>query len=323
MAFTRDYLQATTQKHIVPRLADGVFIGCPFAWYLRENHSVKLAGGEAIVQPILYREGTAEWWDRVDVADLSVIEPEQSAKFDWKWLRVLMVIPDTDVWKNSGPDGKINLLAAREQHAELTLIENLSDGLMGTNASNSKQIDGLQDLYAASGTSYGDLLDTDFDDYGGRWLSQIISPVVGGTLTPTELRRMRGAATFGSRTRPNLALCNQSVFNKIWALAENDQRFSTERTASIGFEEIRFEGMPIVVDNHVAGSGYGNADNHIYMLNMDHIQFYVHQDVAFMTRVYEPTPAQNVYVAGIYLGCNLTTDNRRCHSVIKTINPSL
>lgn len=322
MAFNRTYLESVTQKHIVPKMADAVFKGCPFAYFLRENHTIKLAGGRNIVQPLLIKEAGFQSYDGVDVADLEVIDPEQSAQFDWKWHRVMISIPETDLDKNGGEDGVINILETRKAWAELTLIENLSDQLYGTNASNTKAIDGLQNLYGASGTSYGDLLDTDVDNFDGSWLSSIITPLTTGTVDEEEMRRMRGDVTQGA-SKPNFGTCNFPVYNKIWTLPQNGQRFGMEQVADIGFDHVVFEKMPIVPDRHAPGSGYGTADNWLMFLNLDWIQFFVHQNKAFATRVYEPLPQQQVYIAGIFLGCNLATNNRRLHSVLKTINPSL
>lgn len=321
MAFNRTYLESTTNKHIVPRLADAVFKGCPFAYYLRENHTIKLAGGRNIVLPLVLKEGNFDWWDRLDNATTDVIEPENAAQFDWKWARTMIYIPEVDIWKNGGEDGIINIMESRKQHGQLTIIENLSDGLTGTNASASKQLDGLQNLFGASGTAYGDLTDTDFAS-PASWLTTNPTLLTANTLTPGELRRFRGAVTQGA-SKPNLALCNQSVYDCIWRMAQDDQRFGTASSADIGFDVVTFEGMKIIADSHVAGTGYGTADNALYMLNMDHVQFFVHQDVAFVSRVFEPMPMQNVWSAGIYLGCNLTTDNRRMHVYNAVINPSL
>lgn len=323
MAFNRTYLESTTQKHIVPRLADAVFKGCPLAYFLRENHTIKLAGGRNIVLPLVIKEANAQWWDGVDVADLEVVEPEQSAQFDWKWLRVMVTIPEVDIWKNGGEDGVVNILESRKEWAELTLIENLSDGLYGTNSSNSKQLDGLQNMFGATATSYGDLLDTDVDDYtGASWLATDVAPLTANTLDEEEMRRMRGTVTRGA-SKPNLGTCNFSVYNTIWRLAQNDQRFGQQALADIGFDHVVFEKMPIIPDEHAAGSGYGNTDNVLYFLNMDYVQFFCHEQVAFTTRVFDPIPQQNVYVMGVYLGCNLTTNNRRMHAFMNDVNPSL
>ena len=321
MAFNRTFLESVTQKHIVPRMADAVFKGCPLAYFLRENHTIKLAGGRNIVLPLILKEANAQWYDGVDVSDLEVIEPENSAQFDWKWLRVMFTIPETDLDKNGGEDGVINILEARKEWAELTLIENLSDGLYGTNSSNSKQIDGLQNLYGATGTAYGDLTDTDFTT-PASWLATDIAPLTANTLDEQEMRRMRGAVTKGA-SKPNFGTCNFPVYDKIWSLAQNDQRFGMEKVANIGFDNVVFEGMPIVPDEHAAGSGYSNTDNVLYFLNMDYVQFFVHSNKAFASRVYEPIPQQNVWIGGVFLGCNLTTNNRRLHSFMNDINPSL
>ena len=321
MAFNRTFLESVTQKHIVPKMADAVFKGCPLAYFLRENHTIKLAGGRNIVLPLILKEANAQWYDGVDVSDLEVIEPENSAQFDWKWLRVMFTIPETDLDKNGGEDGVINILEARKEWAELTLIENLSDGLYGTNSSNSKQIDGLQNLYGATGTAYGDLTDTDFTS-PASWLSTDIAPLTANTLDEQEMRRMRGSVTRGA-SKPNFGTCNFPVYDKIWSLAQNDQRFGMEKVANIGFDNVVFEGMPIVPDEHASGSGYSNTDNVLYFLNMDYVQFFVHSNKAFASRVYEPLPQQNVWIGGVFLGCNLTTSNRRMHVQMNDVNPSL
>jgi hypothetical protein len=320
MAWNRTYFESITQKHIVPRIADAVFKGCPLAYFLRENHSIKLAGGRNIVLPIIHKEFTQDWYDGVDVADLEVIEPEQSAQFNWHWLRVMFSIPETDIDKNGGGDGVINILEARKDVAELSLIEGLSDALYGTNTSDSQVMPGLQDMAAASGTEYGSITDTDLTS-PAAWLMDLLTPLTAGTLDEEEMRRMRGGVTRGA-SKPNLGTCNFPTYNTIWRLAQTDQRFGMEKVASIGFDHVVFEGMPIIPDEHASGTGYGTADSHLYFLNMDYVQLFIHENKAFASRVYDPLPQQNVYIGGIFLGASFTTNNRRMHAAYKTVNPS-
>ena len=321
MAFNRTSLESTTQKHIMPRLADATFKGCPAAYYFREHHAIKIAGGRNIVEPLILKEANGQWWDAVDVSDQEVVEPENSAQYDWKWLRVMVTIPEVDLWKNNGEDGIINILDSRREWAELTLIEYLSDGIFGTNSSNAKQMDGLQNLYGATGTAYGDLTDTDFAS-PASWLATEPAFLTANTLDEEELRRLRGGVTRGA-SKPNLGLCPFPVWNTIWRFPQNDQRWGQQKSADIGFSEVMFEGMPIIADEHAAGSGYGSTDNVLYFLNMDWVYLYIHEQVAFMSRVFDPQAVQNVYTMGVYLGCNLGTNNRRMHSFSDAINPSL
>jgi hypothetical protein len=321
VAFSRGNLESLTHKHIVPKLADATFKGSPFAYWIRENRQVKLGGGMNIVLPLVIKQGNSRWYDTGDVSDIEVLEPFNSAQANWFWLEVPGALYETDIDKNGGPDGVINILEATREWLQETMTEALSSMLYATNASTPKQSPGLQDLYGASGTSYLGLLDTDLSS-PASWLTSIVSPLVSGTLDEHEMRRMRGTVTRGA-SRPNFGLCNFPVYNKIWKLVQQDQRFGMEKIAKIGFDHVMFEDMPIMPDEHASGSGYGTADNWLMFLNMDHIQLYVHENKAFAVRVYDPLPQQQAWIMKILLGASFVTDNRRTHAVMKTINPSV
>jgi len=322
VAFNRTNLESLTQKHIVPRLADNTFKGCPFAYWLRENHAVKLAGGRNIVLPIIIKEGNFDWYDGVESADLEALEPFNSAQFDWKWSRVPFAIPETDIDKNGGEDGVVNLLKSTQEWAEMTMIENISDGLYGDNSSDSQQLDGLQDMFdPTTSVVYGDLTPTDFVS-PATWVVSEPALLTANTLDEEEMRRMRGGVTRGV-SKPNFGTCNFPVYNTIWRLAQNDQRFGMEKLARIGFDHVMFEDMPIMPDEHAAGTGYGSTDNVLYFINMDYVQFWIHENKAFATRVYDPPPQQEVWIGKILLGCALTTNQRRAHAFTNDINPSL
>lgn len=320
MAFSRGNLESLTNKHIVPKLADAVFKGSPFAYWIKENRQVKLAGGRNIVLPLTLKEGNYSWYNAGDVSTIEVLEPFNSAQADWHWLEIPGALWETDIDKNGGEDGVINLLDATREWLQETMTETLSDMLQGTNASNSKQSPGAQDLFAASGTAYLGLTDTDFTS-PASWLTSIVTPLVANTLDEHEMRRMRGNVTFGA-SRPNFGLCNFPVYNKIWKLVQADQRFGMEKIARIGFDHVMFEDMPIMPDTHAPGSGYGSTDNWLQFFNMDHVSLYVHENKAFSVRVYDPIPQQQAWMMKILLGCSFVTDNRRTHAVMKVINPS-
>ena len=320
MAFSRTSYESLTQKHIVPRLADATFKGDPFTYWIRENKRVSLAGGRNIVLPLIIKEGNARWYDNLDVSDLEVLEPFNSAQANWHWLEATAALPETEIDKNGGEDGVINLLDATRQWIEQQLIETLSDANFGTNSSNTKQMPGLQDMFGASATAYLDLLDTDLTS-PASWLTNILTPLTAGTINEEEMRRMRGSVTRGA-SRPNFGLTNFPEYNTIWTLAQNDQRFGMEKVAKIGFDHIMFEDMPIMPDEHSPGTGYATSDSWLMFINMDHIQFYVHENKAFATRVYDPIPAQQVWITKVLLGCSLVTDNRRMHVVEKVLNPT-
>lgn len=320
MAFTYNSLTALTHRYIAPRVTDNTFKGSPLAYWLKENGRLSLKGGRLIEFPIIKAQANNEWYSGMDPSAIEALELFTNASFNWKWGRVPFAIPEVDIDTNDGPDGAVSITDATEETASLTMIELISSGLLGTNTANSKQMDGLQDMGAASGTSYGGLLDTDFSG-NATWLMNIHTLLSVGALTHKDMRLMRGKATRG-QSRPNLGICNFPVYAKIADLAQTAQRFGMDPIAKLGFEHMMFEDMPIMPDEHSTGSGTGTADNWLYFLNTDYIKLVIHQNKAFTSRVYAPIFQQEVYLGKIFFGGNLITSQRRSHAVTKTINPS-
>ena len=67
----------------------------------------------------------------------------------------------------------------------------------------------------------------------------------------------------------------------------------------------------------------GAPSNSMYFLNTDYLKLVIHENKAFISRVYAPIPQQEVYIGKILVGLDQITTNRRMHAVIKTINPTL
>lgn len=321
MAFTYNTLQAITHNWIAPRVTDNGFKGAPFTYMMKQNGRVALRGGLTIQEPIIKAALNYDWYTTgTSAAALEVKNPFTKAEYNWKFLRVPFALDEVDILKNGGDNGVVDIVNATEQTASLTMTDALATALHGTNSSASAQVDGLQDLFAASGTAYAGLTDTDFTT-PFSWLTNIHSLLSAGALTTTDMRRMRGGATFG-QVMPNLGLCNFHTYGKIWALAQGVQRFGTEETAKLGFDYVNFENMPIMADAYAPGSGGGTADNWLEFLNTDYLRLVVHSELAFKAQTYAPIPQQEVYIGKIKVALNLTTNMRRAHAVTKTVNPN-
>lgn len=321
MAFTYDSLQAITKDYIAPRVTDNTFKGSPFCFWLKEQGRLSLRGGLKIQIPIIKAQLNNDWYSTgLTPASLEVKEPFTKAEFNWKFLRVPFALDEVDVLKNKG-ESVVDIVDATEQTASLTMTEALSTALFASNSSASAQLDGLQDMGAASGTAYGGLTDTDFVS-PATWIMSIYTLITNNTLTAMDMRRMRGGVTRG-RAKPNLGLTNFSVFSKIWNLAQTAQRFGMERIAKLGFDHMMFEDMPIMPDEHSPGGGGGSTNNWLFFLNTDYIKLVIHEEMAFKGHAYAPIPQQEVYIGKIKLACNLTTSNRRMHAVNKVIDPNL
>lgn len=320
MAFSTTTLETLTNKYIAPECVDNAFSGQPFAYWLRENGRLTLRGGRSITQPIVKDDLTAEMYDGLEPATLENVEVACPAEWDWKWGRIPFVIPETEIDKNGGDEGIVDIVETYTDVAKLTAVKLLGTNLHGTNASAPKNFDGLQNMAAASGTSYAQLLDTSFTS-PANWLMYIHTPLSANICAPMDMRVMRGQTTYGSAIA-NLGLCNFSMYAKIWSLAETDQRFGQEKMASIGFDHVMFEGMPIIADSNAPGSGLTQTDNWLYFLNTDYIKLVLHSSKAFVSKVYPPVADYEAYVAKIKFGGNLITTKRGAHAVCKTFDPA-
>jgi len=320
MSFSTTTLETITNKYIAPEVVDNAFAGQPFAFWLRENGRLTLRGGRSITQPILKDDLTAEMYDGLEPATLENIEIACPAEWDWKWGRIPFVIPETEIDKNGGDEGIVDIVETYTDAAKLTAVKLLGTNLFGTNASAPKNFDGLQNLFGASGTAYATLTDTSFTS-PANWLTYIHTPLSAAILSPMDMRVMRGAATYGSAV-PNLGLCNFAMYAKVWALAETHQRFGQEKAASLGFDHVLFEGMPIVPDANSPGTGLTQTDNWLMFLNTDYIKLVIHSNKAFVSKVYPPVADYEAYVGKIKFGGNLITTKRGAHAVGKAFDPA-
>lgn len=321
MAFSTSTLESLTHDHIVPEVVDNAFNGEPFAWYLREQGRVTIKGGRTIVQPIVKDDLTAEMYSTgLEPATLEAQEIVCTATWNWKWARVNFVIPEEEIDKNDGPDGVVDIVETYTEVAKLSAQKLLGTNLFGTNASDSKFFDGLQDLFAASGTAYAGLTDTSFTS-PANWLTYIHTPLSNNILSDADMRHMRGNATYGN-AKPNLGLCNFPNYGKIWAIATADQRFGQAKMADIGFEHVMFEGMPIIADDGASGTGLGANDNWLMFLCTDFLKLVFHANKVFVSKVYAPVADYEAYVAKIKFGGNLMTSKRGVHAVCKVFDPS-
>jgi hypothetical protein len=211
----------------------------------------------------------------------------------------------------------MNLLELKRMAAERTLEDNLGTGVQGDNSANGKDIDGLK-LVLSDTSTYAGIAVADM----ATWKAKIRTLVAAGTLTKFELQKLIGEPTIGA-DKPTVLVTRQSVFDKTWSLWEGQQRFEDGKMADAGFQSIRVNGVPMVVDTHVTGSDGGSQDNWVEALNERYLYLFTHSDVNFKV---VPIPAQrdqDVKMVRILWAGNLACSSRRMQGVIKTVDPNL
>ncbi len=262
MSLTYDDLDTAAHKKFLPKAIEQIFIGNAVWTKILAKGQVIFDSGLKIAQPVIYGKLPSGSFKGLDTFTTSYVQTQTFAEWDWKSYYVDVTIPEDDLAKVEGDEKIIGLMASKMETATMTAYDDFATMLFGDGTGNSsKDFDGL-----LNGVDNGTL----YANYGGIertanvwWKAQLDS--TGGAVTLDAINSMIGSCTIMQK-KPDLAFTTQTIYDKIWARIQPQQRFldSKSSLAQVGFSGINFNGhMEIIVDNHCP-SGY------IFMLNTDY-----------------------------------------------------
>lgn len=314
MALTVAQLDALTQKLIIPKVVDNIFKSNVLFFRLKER-GIQYRGGSQIQFPVVYAKNSAVGaFSKYDVLATSPNDQITAGVLDWKRYYVHLSISNHELDLNDGKTGIVDLLEALRQNAELSLLDKLGDDLYKTSPA-ANELDGFGKIMSATSVYAG------IDPADMATWKAVIDTTAISSLTLLDLQKGYGKVTIGS-DQPTIGVTNQAVFDKIWSLAQTNQRFFNSRLADAGFDSIGVNGKPVVVDQKVAGSGAGTADNHFYWLNERWLYLAIHSNRNFVTERIPVQPAQDVYMQRIVVMLNLVCSQRRQQMRFEAINPA-
>ena len=293
-----------------------MFASNPLLFRFREK-GIKYGGGRVFTQPLVYAKTDAVGsFEGAEILSTTINDNVTAAEFNYRQYYAHIGITGRDELLNSGKEGIHNLLEAKRQVAEWTLSDTMGTDLQGSN-STGKKIDGLGSILSTSST-YAGIAVADMAD----WAAKQRTLGVAGTLTLLEMQKAMGVATVGA-DKPTVIVTRQSVYDKIWSLVQPDQRFVDKKMADAGFQNIVFNGVPILVDSHVPGSDGGSADNYVEFLNEKYLWLGTHSGADWKVVPIPVQKDQDVKMVRILWAGNLLCSNRRMQGFISTVNPSL
>ncbi len=304
MALTWDQVSGITEKYFVKKLADSIFDSNPTTKKLKEDSLELVDGGTSIMQPLNYALNTAGGWYS-GAETLSNVDNDAitSAEYSWKQHYQSIIISRIDELKNSGDKAKINLVKEKVKIAEKTMVDNLGTGVFsaGTDA---KSIVGLRNIVGVANTIGGISQST-----YSWWQGQVDSTTT--TLTLSAMQTLFNLCSIDSEV-PNFGAATRTVYNLYYALLQPQQRFTDSKTASGGFQNILFNGMPLVADSHC-------PSGHLFLLNLKHLHFYVHKDENMRFENFQKPVDQNVKLAKIYWAGAFGSSNNRLQGKLSAL----
>lgn len=304
MALTYDQISAITERAFVKKLADNIFDSNPLLLRLKKKSFEMLDGGTSILQPLGYAQASSAGWysgaETLNTTDNDVIT---AAEYQWKQFYANITVSRIDELKNSGDRAILNFVKEKVKIAEKTLMDNLGTGVYNS-GSDAKAIVGLRSIVGTANTVGGISQTTN-----SWWAAQVDSSTT--TLTMSALQTQYNACSIDA-DKPSVMPCTRAIYNLYYALLQPQQRFVDSETAKAGFQNLLFNGTPVIADSHCPSS-------HIFLLNEDYLHFYIHKDENMRFEPFLKTLDQNIKSAKIYFAGAFGSSNNRLHGKLSAI----
>lgn len=241
-------LLATTLDNYRGKLVDNVFNKHVLSWVLMDKNRTRMEeGGEQIVEHLQTGENTdtTEYteWQSVPITPQGFIDV---AKYDWKQIMTSIAISGLEEFKNSGESRIINLLQSRIKNSEQSLQKMVNESLWGNIGTG---FDSVLDLVDEVTTVGG------INPATNAWWKSKVTDLTGDV--------SGDAGTFGKLQKTLTTLYNdasdgndvvdcligaQNVHEAYELGLTPNVRFTDKRSASLGFQNVAFKGVPFYWD---------------------------------------------------------------------------
>jgi hypothetical protein len=310
-----DHILTTTFERVRAVLADNLTTHSVVLAAIRMAGGVRIEpGGAFIRENLLYGSNpTVKSYQGLEVFDTAEAEGISAARFDWKQLGGTVVIPNIELFQNSGKAQIKSILQSRLEQLDITFRETVDDQLLADGTGNGgKDLGGL-DLLVEDGTAWGTGGNIDsstwtfwrnqFLDFDGTYTS--FSTAAQGSVEGMIALRVVRDLCRRKKDLPNLILSGATLKQAYEHYMEGTHvRIRHDsRLADLGFPNIEFDGIPWVYDASV-------ADDDLWMLNTNHLHFVIGEGHNFKVDPFQTPVDQDGRVAKMTLYANMTTSNR-------------
>lgn len=317
-------LITTTLRNRTKILKDNVTNNNAIFFKMKEMGSFEsVSGGRTLIEEMFYDENDSFlWYQGGETLNTSYNPTMTAAEFNWKQAAVAVTATGLEQRQNSGPEGVIKLVASRVKDAEFTMQNQLNAAMYGDGtASGGKVIGGLDLLVAKTPTNTVGGIDR--NTAAGAFYKNYSLAVVatfGAAFSAVNAKQVMTRAkinTTRNNEGPNLAVAGNTYYEGIMSAAQATQQIYETKLAEIGFENIVFCGVPVVLGGGVNFGGetlIGATE--MYMLNTKYLKLKYHKD-CFMDPLEERLSInQDAMIKYIALMGNMTLSNGKLQARI-------
>ena len=326
--YNLDEIFAVTTKYIDKNVEE---IFCNTTPLLKEIMKKKeyVDGGNRLTVALDFNPNQAIGYITGTAADLLNVNPQQNlipAELDWKFMYSNFSITLKDL--NATADSRHAIVSLVSQKAKNTLAsvrQFLASSFYGSAANNPNAFNGLADIFAASGTAYAGLLDTDLgvDAVGDKkWLPQFdtTSTVCDYQSIEPMLTKLKTKASIeGNASKLGYMVSKANILSSFKQKQQLQQRFLPAKDLEAGFDGVNVDGVIWYADEFCPAST-------LYLINADSIKFFHKygfegkdspQDVSGLRIPNQPIMVHQKFYTG-----NLFCVDRRLNGVFTALNPA-
>jgi len=249
---------ATTIQNGSRTIADNVIKNNALLARLNQRGNVKtISGGNVILEELSFAEnGNAGFYSGYDLLPVAAQDVISAAEFNIKQFAVPVVMSGLEMLQNSGKEAFIDLMEARLNVAESTMMNRLAQSVYSNGTgSGGKEITGLDAAVPSANTTgtYGGI------DRGtwSFWRSQKYD-FSDNTITPSAstiqapMNTLWASCTRGN-DRPDLIVLDTVFWGFYMASLQAIQRFTSPDTGNLGFPSLKFMDADVVLDGGIGG----------------------------------------------------------------------
>jgi hypothetical protein len=287
-------INAFVERELRTSIIDQRYGARPIIGILRSKKRIILeSGGSIISQPILAQiNETAITYSGADILPTDSQEEFTTYELPWKQAQASVTIIAIDKLRASGKRAQLSLVKNKVESAYMALYDKIGAQVFANGSGNGgKDWDGLG---ASVNNAAGQQMYLGIDRVANPWWqAQVFDP---GTLTALSTASMMTLwmQCKTDEERVQLISATKTGYASFWQLLTPQEIFVDSQIASLGFDNIAFQGCPLVDDS-------GQPANTMNFHNLDHERLVIHEKRDFEFEGFIKPTNQDVETGHIFV----------------------
>jgi hypothetical protein len=272
-------LTTTTIENRSKTIADNVTKNNALLYLLEEKGRTRFVdGGVYILEELSFAENSnAMFYSGYDVLATAAQDVLSAAQFSLKQAACAVTYSGLEILQNSGKEKMIDLVQARVDVAEASMMNLIAQGLYSDGTGyGGKQITGLLAAVPVTPTSgtYGSIDRS--TTLGTFWRNQTTG--TGTAITTANIMQQMNvlwAKCVRGSDHPDLIVFDNNLWAIFMAAQQSLQRYGDGKLAQAGFTTLKYASADVVLDGGVGGFAPTSAG---YFLNTKYLHWRPHKD---------------------------------------------